>query len=424
MHGHALGEAFVWIFGLFLGAVWLSRIAVVWLNRKSVADISTPEYDVPAKIPTPPDERGIGQPELGRAMPRVSIIVPARNEAEHVEAALLSLLQLDYPDYEVIAIDDRSDDATGVILDRLNMQWRERGELSHHRLKVLHVSELPQGWLGKVHAMWKAAQQATGEWLLFTDADVVFRPDALHRAVLYAERERADHLVLFPTMVMKTMGERMMMAFFQSQFVFAHRPWKVADPKSRDAMGVGAFNLVRSSAYEKIGTYAALRMAVLDDMMLGELVKQAGFRQRCVFGRDLLRLRWVVGTFGMVRGLTKNFFAILRFNLLFAIVAICGVLFINVGAFVGVWLAHGWAVIGYGVALLSIAAMYSGMASMSDISPLYFFLHPIGTLLFAFAMLRSMVVTLAQGGVEWRGTFYSLQELKQFEKKSPRWNWI
>ena len=105
-------------------------------------------------------------------MPRVSIIVPARNEAEHIEAALVSLLQLDYPDYEVIAVDDRSNDATGVILDRLASHWRAHGEASDHRLKVLHVSDLPQGWLGKVHAMWKAAQQATGEWLLFTDADV------------------------------------------------------------------------------------------------------------------------------------------------------------------------------------------------------------------------------------------------------------
>ncbi len=424
MHSRWLAETLNWLFSIFLGMVWLSRIAIVWLNRKSVADLSAPEYDVPTKNPTPPKEGGMGHPYLHCAMPRVSIIVPARNEAEHIEAALVSLLQLDYPDYEVIVVDDRSDDTTGAIIDRVHSEWRERGEVSHHRLKVLHVNELPQGWLGKVHAMWKAAQQATGEWLLFTDADVVFRADALRRAMVYAERERADHVVLFPTMVMHNIGERMMMAFFQSQFVFAHRPWKVADPKSRDAMGVGAFNLVRRSVYDQIGSYAALRMAVLDDMMLGELVKHGGFRQRCVFGRDLLRLRWVIGTFGMVRGLTKNFFAILRFNILFAITAICGVLLINAAPFVGVWLAHGWARVGYALALLAIAAMYYGMSSMSDISLLYFFLHPVGAVLIAFAMFRSMVATLAQGGVVWRGSFYSLRELKQFEKQSPRWNWI
>jgi hypothetical protein len=189
-------------------------------------------------------------------------------------------------------------------------------------------------------------------------------------------------------------------------------------------MGVGAFNLVRRSVYEKIGTYAALRMAVLDDMMLGEVVKHGGFRQRCVVGRDLLKLRWVVGTFGMVRGLTKNFFAILRFNVLFAITAVCGVLLINAGPFVGVWVAHGWGRAGYLSALLAIAAMYYGMARMSDISPLYFLLHPVGTVLFAFAMARSVILTLARRGVEWRGTFYSLPELKQFEKSTLRSNWI
>jgi len=424
MRWHSLHEVLIWIGSVFLGGVWLSRVAIVWINRKSVANISAPEYDISQKTLPPTSGGGVGQPDVARELPRVSIIVPARNEAEHIEAALVSLLQLDYPDYEVIAMDDRSEDATGVIMDRVNAAWRERGEASHHRLKVLHVSELPPGWLGKVHAMGKAAQQASGEWLLFTDADVVFRADALRRAMTYAGRERADHVVLFPTMVMHTIGERMMMAFFQSQFVFAHRPWKVADPKSRDAIGVGAFNLVRRSVYEQIGTYAALRMAVLDDMMLGELVKQAGFRQRCVFGRDLLRLRWVIGTLGMVRGLTKNFFAILRFDVLFAIAAILGVLLLNAGPFVGVWLAHGGARIGYALALLAIAAMYWGMSQRSEISPLYFFLHPVGGILFAFAMLRSVVVTLARGGIVWRGSFYSLEELRQFEKTASRWNWI
>jgi glycosyltransferase involved in cell wall biosynthesis len=407
MRWHSLYEALVWFFGIFLGAVWLSRVLTVWVNRKTVADISTPEYDAPVAN-----------------APRVSIIVPARNEAEHIETALSSLLSLDYPDYEVIAVNDRSEDDTGSIMERLAAQWRSRGEASHCLLKVVHVSALPQGWLGKVHAMWMAALQAAGEWVLFTDADVVFRSDALRRAVFYGESERADQVVLFPTMVMQSVGEPMMMAFFQSQFIFAHRPWKVADPRSRDSIGVGAFNMVRRSVYEKIGTYAALRMAVLDDMMLGELVKQNGFRQRCVFGRDLLRLRWIVGTLGMVRNLTKNFFSILRFNVSFAIAAICGVLLINAGPFVGVWLTHGFARAGYVVALLAIAAMYWGMSQKSDISPWYLLLHPVGTVLFAFAMLRSVIVTLGSGGIEWRGSWYSLKELRRFQAAIGRLSWL
>jgi hypothetical protein len=278
--------------------------------------------------------------------------------------------------------------------------------------------------LGKTHAMWQAGKQATGEWLLFTDGDVVFRADALRRAMVYAERERADHVVLFPTMAMKSVGERMMIAFFQSQFVFARRPWKVADPKSHDAIGVGAFNLVRRDAYERIGTYQRMRLEIVDDMRLGEVVKHEGFRQRAVFGRNLLRLRWIFGAMGMVRNLTKNGFAILRFNTWFAIAAVCGNLLVNVGPFVGAVLAPDWARAGYVVALATMAAIYWGMSWYSDIPPYYVLLHPVGALLFCYALARSMVLTLARCGVEWRGTRYSLGELRSFLREEPRWTWL
>jgi glycosyltransferase involved in cell wall biosynthesis len=406
-----LRHPLIWSCSVFLGGVWLSRLFAVAFNMNKIAEITLPEYDA-----LPVDASG--------RVARVTIVVPARNEADHIEAALVSLLQLEYPDYEVIAVDDRSEDATGTILDRLENQWREREDAARHRLTVIHVTELPPGWLGKTHAMWQAGKQATGDWLLFTDADVVFRADALRRALVYAERERADHLVLFPTMVMKSVGERMMMAFFQSQFVFAHRPWKVADPKSRDSIGVGAFNLIRREVYQKIGTYERLRLAVLDDMMLGETVKQDGFRQRVVFGRNLITLRWVFGAVGMVRNLTKNFFAILHYNTCFAVLAVSGILAVNLGPFAGVWIAHGWAQAGFIASLVTLVAIYVGMARRSDISPVYVLLHPIATLLFSYAILRSVVLTLVRGGVIWRGTWYSLAELRKFTRERPRWNWL
>jgi len=411
MWSELLRYPLIWSSSILLGAVWLSRLFAVGLNMHKIAEITRQEYDA-----SPVDASG--------RVPRISIVVPARNEAEHIEAALASLLQLDYPDYEVIVVDDRSEDATGAILDRLAAQWREQGEALHHRLKVLHLQVLPPGWLGKTHAMWQAGAQANGSWILFTDADVVFRADALRRAVVYAEWEGADHLVLFPTMVMKSPGERMMMAFFQSQFVFAHRPWKVADPTSRDSMGVGAFNLVRREVYEQIGTYQRLRLAVLDDMMLGEVVKQEGYRQRCVFGRDLLKLRWVFGALGMVRNLTKNFFAILHYSTAFAALAVCGILLVNLGPFVGMWFAHGWERAGFVAALLTLVAIYAGMAMRSDMSPFYVLLHPVGTLLFSYAVVRSVVLTIARGGVVWRGTWYPLTELRKFSRETPRWNWL
>ena len=406
-----LEHPLVWTFSLFLGGVWLSRLLAAALHMRKIAEITDPEYEVP-----PVDGSG--------RVPRVSIIVPARNEAEHIEAGLLSLLELEYPDYEVIAVDDRSDDATGAILDRLQAQWRPTGESSHHRLKVLHVTELPMGWLGKTHAMWQAAKQARGDWLLFTDADVVFRSDALRRALVYAEREQADHLVLFPTMVMKSVGERMMQAFFQSQFVFARRPWKAADPKSHDAIGVGAFNLIRRDVYERIGSYERMRLEVLDDMRLGELVKQEAFRQRVAFGRGLLRLRWVFGATGMVQNLTKNGFAILKFNVWFALLAVCGILLLNVAPCVSALLTPAWGRMRFLAALAAIVLIYVGMSWYSDIPPGYAVLHPIGAVLFCYALLRSMVLTLRHGGVAWRGTLYPLSELRKFSHEQPRWSWL
>jgi len=340
--------------------------------------------------------------------PRVSIIVPARNEEEHIEATLAQLLQLDYDNYEVIAVNDRSTDWTGEIMDRIATTAAARG-----CLKVLHVAELPPGWLGKVHAMWTAAKQATGDWLLFTDADVLFRPDVLSRAMTYANSEQADHVVLFPQMIMKSPGEKMMVAFFQTLFVFGHRPWKVADPKTKDHMGVGAFNLIRRRVYDAVGSYQALRFEVLDDMKLGKIVKNAGYAQRNVFGEDLISIRWAKGAMGMVNNLTKNFFAIMSFQWWRALASAFALAFLNLMPFLGIWLAQGWARMPYAIALASMFAIYVGMSWESPIPPYYFFLHPISTILFVYIMLRSMTLTLSRGGVVWRGTFYPLEELRK-----------
>ena len=195
--------------------------------------------------------------------------------------------------------------------------------------------------------MWTAANVASGDWLLFTDADVLFKPDSLRRAIVYAEAEPADHVVMFPRMIMKRPGEYMMIAFFQTMFMFGHRPWKVADPSTDDHMGVGAFNLVRRRVYDAVGTYQALRMEVLDDMKLGKVVKKSGFAQRNVFGGDLISIRWAHGAWGVVNNLTKNFFAVLSFQLWRTALSVIGLAFLNFGPFLGVWLAHGWARVPY-----------------------------------------------------------------------------
>ena len=386
---------FHWIAGTILAVIWISRVLDAAWGMPKVADISRPEWD-PKPRPEAP------------AQPRVSIIVPARNEQEHIAESLVRLLHLDYDNYEVIVVNDRSSDSTGERITEVAAR-PEAGR----RLRVVHVTELPNGWLGKVHAMWRGANEASGQWLLFTDADVLFRPDSLSRAMFYVHCEQADHLVLLPRLVMQSPGERTAVAFFQTLFVFGHRPWKVADPKAKDHMGVGAFNLIRRPVYEALGTFEILRLEVLDDMKLGKLVKDGGYRQRNVFGQDLISLRWVEGVTGMVNNLSKNFFALMSFEWPRAMASATALAYLNLTPFLGIWLAHGWARLPYAVALLSIFAIYLGMSSRSDVPAYYFFLHWASGALFVYIMLSSMLLTLARGGVVWRGTFYPLAELKR-----------
>jgi len=396
---------FYWIAGTILALAWFSRIVDAALGMPSVADVSRPEWD--------------RNPVLSTGNPRVSIIVPARNEEDVMEQALNTLLALDYDNYEIIAVNDRSTDSTGEIMERVSQsprfpqKARETGNLNSPTLRVIHHTELPAGWLGKTHAMWTAAKEATGDWLLFTDADVLFKPDSLRRALAYAEAEPADHVVLFPRMIMKRPGEFMMIAFFQTMFMFGHRPWKVADPSTDDHMGVGAFNLVRRRVYDAVGTYAALRMEVLDDMKLGKVVKKAGFAQRNVFGGDLISIRWAHGAMGIVENLTKNFFAVLSFQSWRALISVFGLACLNFGPFLGIWLAHGWARVPYGIALGSMFLIYVGMSRRSAVPSYYFLLHPVSAALFIYTLLRSMCLTLWNDGIVWRGTKYPLEELRK-----------
>ena len=381
---------FHWIGGVTLAVIWLSRVIDAGLGARTLSDISQPEWD---RVPDP----------IGNS---VAIVVPARNEEAAVEHALQRLVSLDYENYQIIAVDDRSTDRTGEIMDTI-------ASTSDGKVDVVHIRQLPPGWLGKTHAMWTAARQTNADWLLFTDADVMFRKDALRRAIAYAEAERADHVVLFPRIIMKRASERMMIAFFQLLFVFGHRPWKVADPKAKDHMGVGAFNLVRRSAYEAVGTYERLRMEVVDDMKLGKVIKNAGFRQRVVFGNDLIEIRWARGARGVVNNLTKNFFAVMSFQTWRALLSCVGMAFLNLMPFIGVLIAPGWSRIPYGMALASMFFLYAGVWRHVEIHPWYFLLHPVSTTLFIYTMLRSTFVTLWHGGVEWRGTMYPLDELRK-----------
>lgn len=380
-------ETLFWISGAVLALLWSWRSIDTALGLPRIADITRPEWDL----------RDPGAP-------RLTVIVPARNEARDIEACLASLLALDYPDFEVIAINDRSTDATGAIMDRLAGGFP--------RLRVIHVRDLPPGWMGKTHAMWLGGREATGELLLFTDGDTFFRPDSVRRAVAYLRRRELDHLVLFPTMLFKYAGEKMIVSFFHAALSFAHRPWKVSDPKAYDHVGVGAFNLVRRAAYEAIGTYGAMRLEVIDDLRLGKLIKDHGFRQDVVFGLHLVSIHWATGALGVVRTLSKNTFAILRFSWTLVIAGSLGIAFLCLGPLSGLLFAPAWTKLPFAIALAAMASLYIQSVPVTTISPWYFFAHPLGACLSLYAIWRSAWQT-SRRGVVWRGTAYSLDMFRK-----------
>jgi glycosyltransferase involved in cell wall biosynthesis len=337
--------------------------------------------------------------------PRISLIFAARDEQEKLPGALATLATIDYPDLEIIAVDDRSQDATGPILDEFSR--------THERFRAVRVSALPPGWLGKPHALQKAYESATGEWLLFTDADVRFAPDALRRAAAMVQQKNLDHLTLFGDVEMVGFWETVLITFFGLAFHIANDPYRVSNPHSRAYVGVGAFQLIKRPAYEACGTHRRLAMEVVDDMKLGKLVKQAGLRSSVGVAQEAVVVRWHAGAGNLIRGVTKNFFAALGYNLPFVVLAITGMLLMNVAPFAGVIFGHGWVRILSGVAVVLALAFHVGVDWAMRVSPLYALTHPLGAVLFSYMLLRSTVVTLWQGGVTWRGTFYPLEELRR-----------
>lgn len=375
--------------------VFFSLIAVFWVfHGLRVA------YGA-AKLPWVKDF----EPAEYAACPSISLIFAARDEEEKLPAALATLAGLDYPRLEIIGVDDRSQDATGRILDDF--------AAAHPRFRAVHVSELPSGWLGKPHALQKAYEASTREWLLFTDADVRFKPDVLRRAVTVAAELKLDHLTLVCNVEMHGFWEKTLLTFFGLAFHLSTDAYSVSNPNSRAYVGIGAFQLLRRSAYETIGTHRRLAMEVVDDMKLGKLAKQSGFRSCVAIAQDYVSVRWHAGARNIIRGVTKNMFAALGYNLPFAAVALAGVFVLNVVPFFAVFAGHGWIRIIAGIALVIALCMHGSVDVVNKVSPLYALTHPVGAVVFCYMIVRSVAVTLWQGGVTWRGTFYPLKDLKR-----------
>ena len=344
-------------------------------------------------------------PLLPSGPPRVSIIVAARNEARNIRAALGSLLRLSYPDYELIVVDDRSDDGTGAILDEM--------AVSDPRLRVIHTSALPAGWLGKNYALWCGAGVASGELLLFTDADIVMESSTLNRAVQLLLSGRIDFLSVTPSMTMKTTFLQMFGASFIIFFSMFARPWKARDLQSPCHVGIGAFNLVRTAAYRTVGGHETIRLRPDDDMKLGKIIKKGGYLCDVAYGPEFLSVEWYSSLGEVIRGMEKNAFSGCDYRVSLALFGVAFHLACTVWPYAALFLTHGWVLLLNAGVVLLLTLLFVDCASFHGSKRWYAIGFPLCTLLFVWIILRTMVLNLVQGGINWRGTFYSLEELKR-----------
>lgn len=351
----------------------------------------------------------------------LSVVVTARDEAEGIESTVQRILAQRYPGLQIVVVDDRSSDGTAAILDRLQAQ------VDRARLEVIHNRELPPGWLGKCHACHLGAARARGEWLLFMDGDVeLARDDLLARVVSLAEERRLDHVALVPDQRPVSAPQSALLMVFAQMYLLASRLHEADRDRRRGGGGIGAFNLVRRSAYDRIGGHRLLKMDPADDFKLGRLLKESGARQRFFDALGLVRCPWHKGALNVARGLEKNFFAGFNYSLLELIghtalglalafgpaaVAVAGSLLAASAPRPTTVLLAGWIPL-----VLQALVVWSGARIWTERqggSPLLLAaLYPAAILLLLAAAWNSAVRVLARGGIVWRDTFYALGDLR------------
>ena len=374
---------------VFLGCLpWYLVAWGVWMSLKYVQSLPSISLD------------------RDKSYPRLSVIIAARNEAETIENALKSVLAQNYPNLEIILVNDRSNDGTDKILQKLAEK--------DPRVLIHHVEELPPGWLGKVNAMQQGFGRSTGVWLLFTDADVHFQEESLERIIDVAERSSIDYLCVIPEVQAR---QRLLKALYTvslSGFFLATRIWEVKDQNS--FVGVGACGLVRRSLLSQNPGLPWLKMEVVDDLALAQLVWQAGGKLDVYWGSECLGVEWYPSMGELIRGLEKNLFAGAQYQYWRALLGIIGILFVAVAPwlsiFSGNWLLSLTAVVafsGYWLAWIS-GDKAQGVGWLERlISPLLLFV-------IAWALARSTFITWRQGGIQWRETFYSLADLRRGQR--------
>lgn len=341
--------------------------------------------------------------------PDLNIVIAACNEESGIETAIKSLLNQDYPKLKLILVNDRSTDKTGDIVNQLGRD---------ERVTAIHVNELPENWLGKVHALQLGFKQVDNGWVLFTDADINFKPGALKKAMSYALDGKVDHLALMPAVITNNYWLEVIIRTFGLMFLYSLKTHRLDRANTDAYIGVGAFNLVKHSILQDSAGFEWLRMEVADDVGLGKLIKEAGGKSTFAMAQDLISVEWYPSISAMFSGLEKNLFAggahysllrlitliLVMWSMIFApfiVLLYPTPLWLNILAISSlIW--------------LPIMAITGKIISKTDLSMGLFV--PVGQFIISLMMLRSAIMCIKRGGIIWRGTLYPLKQLKKYQR--------
>jgi len=350
-------------------------------------------------------ERLVGTEAPEGGFPLVSVVVPARDEEADIEQCLRSILASDYPHLELIVVNDRSVDQTGSIIDRIAEQ--------DSRVHPVHIKILPEGWLGKNHALQTGSDQAKGEYLLFTDGDIIFEPDCLKRAVNFMRESGVGHLALIPGGLEGGAVETTFKTFFLFGYLlFIKNLEPIADGQF-SYFGFGAFNMVTRKRYLAIGGHASFKMDVVDDLILGKRFKDCGYRQELLFAKDSLSLHWYQGIPACIKGLEKNMFASFEYSWVKTGFGLLSFFWFYLLVYLGLFMFPDSTSYGFIASMFLMHGLFAYLGVNYGVKWWYHIFVPLAVILEIYAIVRSCWKTWRQGGIYWRDTFYSIDTLKR-----------
>lgn len=386
----------VWtILATVVVGIWSYALILLWQIRSAVPYLR----NQPDVFTDAAESRNL------RRWPRVTVVAAARNEVRSIEGAVRSWFGSDYPNLNVVVVNDRSTDGTAEILADLNNHY--------HSLKVHHVTELPEGWLGKTHALHLGASDTKSEWLLFTDADVTFHPKAIRKAVVFSETHRLDHITCTPDSKGGTWASRGLLSIFAASLLLYFRPHKILSPESSATAGIGAFNLVKTPVYRRIGGHQEIALCTGDDLKLGKLVKQNHFRQMMLFGNGMISVPWYRNVPEAARSLEKNLFTAFNYSLTAAFVASASAFIAFFVPYIGIFFASGFQVISFAAAIAAQLAIFRYMGRLTGVPLTAALSVPINAMSIFYCVMRSIYMAKKRGGIMWRDNLYPLAELRE-----------